>query len=172
MESWSTLAGTILAVLIVSYTAASSRTQRCMPPGPKGWPVFGNAFQIPTKLPFLQFDEWAKRYGPIVSLNAMGQRIVVLNDFKSVMDLFGVYRVPCVYSKSTLYSLYRGKLTAENDSSRKMRRAIHEGFNPRTIITYRGVQERSAPSLGLKLIEDPDRWTSHIMQYDLIGREA
>jgi hypothetical protein len=32
-------------------------------PGPAGWPLIGNALQIPTKGEWIQFDAWGKEYG-------------------------------------------------------------------------------------------------------------
>lgn len=34
-----------------------------LPPGPKGHPVVGNAFDIPAYAPWLTFQNWAKTYG-------------------------------------------------------------------------------------------------------------
>jgi hypothetical protein len=34
-----------------------------LPPGPKGYPVIGNLFDLPTWKPWLTYNEWFKRYG-------------------------------------------------------------------------------------------------------------
>jgi hypothetical protein len=34
-----------------------------LPPGPKGWPVIGNLFDMPTSQEHLTFAKWKKDYG-------------------------------------------------------------------------------------------------------------
>ena len=34
-----------------------------LPPGPKGYPLIGNFFDLPTIKPWLVYDEWFKTYG-------------------------------------------------------------------------------------------------------------
>lgn len=33
------------------------------PPGPRSFPILGNATQIPRERPVLQYNRWAKEYG-------------------------------------------------------------------------------------------------------------
>ena len=34
-----------------------------LPPGPKGYPIIGNLFDMPVYKPWLVYDEWRKTYG-------------------------------------------------------------------------------------------------------------
>jgi hypothetical protein len=34
-----------------------------LPPGPKGYPLIGNFFDMPIDKPWLVYDEWCKIYG-------------------------------------------------------------------------------------------------------------
>ena len=34
-----------------------------LPPGPKGYPLIGNIFDMPTYKPWLVYDEWRRTYG-------------------------------------------------------------------------------------------------------------
>ena len=34
-----------------------------LPPGPKGYPLVGNLFDMPSDRPWVVFDEWRKTYG-------------------------------------------------------------------------------------------------------------
>jgi hypothetical protein len=54
-----------VAALATCATIAylSSQMHRKARPGPVGWPVVGNAFDIPRGKPWLQFTKWAKDYG-------------------------------------------------------------------------------------------------------------
>ena len=100
-------AGALLVIttfgLTISFLAKSNRK---LPPGPKGYPIVGNTFQMPKDRPWLQFTEWAKQYGkdPIVvllySLDSMsvftgdvysitycGTPFIILNTAQACFDL-------------------------------------------------------------------------------------
>ena len=34
-----------------------------LPPGPKGYPLIGNLFDMPANKPWVVYDEWRKTYG-------------------------------------------------------------------------------------------------------------
>jgi hypothetical protein len=36
-----------------------------LPPGPKGYPLVGNVFDMPFDKPWVVYDEWRKTYGKI-----------------------------------------------------------------------------------------------------------
>jgi hypothetical protein len=76
------------------------------PPGPKGYPIIGNLFDLPTDKPWLVYDEMHKKYGQskygpyipyqssecstgdMVYLNVMGQGFLILGSWERTNDLF------------------------------------------------------------------------------------
>ena len=79
------------------------------PPGPKGLPVLGNIFDVPPKGQWIAFAKMSKELStsfilasmlvfaltlmpfvdsPIISVNMLGTRIVILNDMKTIEELF------------------------------------------------------------------------------------
>ncbi|KAJ3520043.1 hypothetical protein NMY22_g12920 [Coprinellus aureogranulatus] len=84
------LAGTISAAWIVK--AILSRRRRNprrlpYPPGPKGWPIVGNMFQVPKNRPWEGYHALCQQYGDLVYLNAMGQGILILGSRRRAEDL-------------------------------------------------------------------------------------
>ncbi len=51
-----------------------------MPPGPQPLPFIGNKFDIPSKYPWIQFQEWSKKYGPIYTLWLGRRPTVIISD--------------------------------------------------------------------------------------------
>ena len=39
------------------------RKRGLSPPGPRGWPIIGNALNLPSSKYWLTYDRWAKVYG-------------------------------------------------------------------------------------------------------------
>ena len=78
-----------------------------LPPGPKGYPLIGNLFDMPVHKPWLVYDEWRKTYGKIfttnclspqitsldcsgemIYLNVLGQHYIILGSLEVITDLF------------------------------------------------------------------------------------
>ena len=51
-----------LVTVVVLYTWLK-KSRLPLPPGPKGWPILGNALDMPTKRPWEKYHEWSKTYG-------------------------------------------------------------------------------------------------------------
>ena len=102
MDTWF-LAGTILSVLFVTYLYRQSKRYR-LPPGPRGLPIVGNFFDIPSHCEWEAYDRWSKQYGmcshnvlgsrltpvvgsDVIHLRLFGTDIIVLNSAKATKDL-------------------------------------------------------------------------------------
>ena len=42
-----------------------------LPPGPKGYPLIGNLFDMPVDKPWIVYDEWRKTYGKTFIKNGL-----------------------------------------------------------------------------------------------------
>ncbi|KAL7783870.1 cytochrome P450 [Trichoderma ceciliae] len=91
MDSPTAIAASIgalmLVVLVVIRLYVSSLRPANFPPGPSSLPIIGNLHQIPQGLPFLAFEEWSKKYGPIVGFKLGSQNAVVLHEASLVHEL-------------------------------------------------------------------------------------
>ena len=76
---WGVIAA--LTLLLVVFFIHSYKGKRSnFPPGPQGWPILGNVFQIDPKRPDITLAAWAKQYGGVFSYKFLGQTIVVASN--------------------------------------------------------------------------------------------
>jgi hypothetical protein len=91
MASQTVLAASVAAATLVSVIVwrlvQSNFKPANFPPGPASIPILGNLHQIPQGLPFLAFDEWAQKYGPIVGFKLGSQNAVVIHEASLVHEL-------------------------------------------------------------------------------------
>ncbi|VDB87895.1 unnamed protein product [Peniophora sp. CBMAI 1063] len=76
-------------VSLASLTAIVLYRKRTLaPPGPQGWPIIGNALNLPSSKYWLTYDRWSKAYGDVLQFTSFGERTVILSSAKAVHDLF------------------------------------------------------------------------------------
>ncbi|KAK5690382.1 hypothetical protein LTR97_012250 [Elasticomyces elasticus] len=85
--SITSLAVVALVIFIVYRIYLSTSKPANFPPGPIGLPIIGNLHQISQGLPFLTFEEWSKKWGPIVGFKLGAQNAVVIHDADMVHEL-------------------------------------------------------------------------------------
>ncbi|EJU02639.1 cytochrome P450 [Dacryopinax primogenitus] len=132
-----------------------------LPPGPPGLPIVGNLLEIPTKQMFLKFDEWAKKYGDLYTVNVAGKKIVVLSSAKSSGDVLD--RKSGATSGRPRFVM-AGEIMCHNllymfmspgEQWRRLRRVTHEGFNIRACQAYYPFQEQEAANLVRSIMAEP-----------------
>ncbi|XP_070573918.1 steroid 17-alpha-hydroxylase/17,20 lyase-like [Ptychodera flava] len=75
----------VLMALLMLAAFWSIRLPADFPPGPRGWPFVGSMFDLATD-PIGALTNFSRQYGDIFSIKIGGQRAVVLNDIKSVLE--------------------------------------------------------------------------------------
>ncbi|KAH0583416.1 hypothetical protein H2248_009045 [Termitomyces sp. 'cryptogamus'] len=78
-----------LMVLGLAYFGLRSKSKAgCrLPPGPRGLPLFGNVFQVPTTHIATYFRRMIREYGSLVSLNLAGYTVILVGDLKLSKEL-------------------------------------------------------------------------------------
>lgn len=103
-KAWVTL-GLIAVTVLLWQLSRIGRRPSNYPPGPPTLPLIGNLHQMPTKNAHLQFQKWAKEYGPVYSLMLGAKVAIVLSSDVVVKDLLD--------KRSSIYSgrpeLYMGQ---------------------------------------------------------------
>ncbi|XP_038045220.1 cytochrome P450 2J5-like [Patiria miniata] len=80
----------LVAVTVFLVLSWWLRRPRNLPPGPWGWPLIGS---LPTMAlapgePHEVFLRMSKRYGPIFTLDILGQRLVLVHGYEAIREAF------------------------------------------------------------------------------------
>lgn len=96
-----------LLVLLYRLSRVGQRPKG-LPPGPPTIPILGNIHLIPKEKPHLQFEKWAREYGPIYSVILGTKVMIVLNTDQAIKDLLD--------KRSNIYSsrpeMYLGQIVS------------------------------------------------------------
>ncbi len=55
-------------------------------PGPRGWPILGNALEYSTPKRRYILRDWAKRYGSVYKINLFGSKVVILSGIDALQQ--------------------------------------------------------------------------------------
>ncbi|KDQ08521.1 hypothetical protein BOTBODRAFT_191667 [Botryobasidium botryosum FD-172 SS1] len=116
-----------------------------LPPGPKPDPLIGNVRHMPLDLPWVRFAEWRKIYGDMIHMKLLGDHILILNSYKSCMDLLGQ---KVIYASRPKFLLAKymgmGELTTVQpygDTFRRHRRLLHSALSKSAVAQFQPAQE-------------------------------
>ena len=81
----------LLIGTVIYYIYKSHRKQMLSFPGPHGWPLVGNVFQIknPSR-PEFTFTEWGKKYGDVFQFNMFRQQTIVCCSYEAIYEVLVV----------------------------------------------------------------------------------
>ncbi|TFK36285.1 cytochrome P450 [Crucibulum laeve] len=140
-----------------------------LPPGPKGYPIIGNLFDIPTDKPWLVYDQWCKRFNSdILYFEVLGQPFIILGSLSRTYDLFEKrssnysdrMRMPMIIELMNWD--YNMAMLPYGTWWRRHRRAFHEHFHPNVVAKYQPVQLREARSFLRRLLDTPENFLHHV----------
>lgn len=139
-------------------------------PGPKGIPLFGNALQIKSQEMHLQFEAWARKFGPFYTLRLGSRRIMVVADHKAIGTL--LRDRPEGFSRSNRLAeiwkemgLPNGVFGANGEVWRRQRRMVMAGFDPVHVKRYFPALKEVAQRLA-------GRWEDAARQHAAIDLQA
>ncbi|KAF5335634.1 hypothetical protein D9758_014794 [Tetrapyrgos nigripes] len=161
----------LLVVLVFCFIAhrVLRRRRLRLPPGPPGYPIIGNIFDIPPKREWVTYRDMSKKYGSdIIHLDLLGTPLIIVNSLKAATELFD--------KRSSNYS-DRPRLTMlcelvgmswniafmrYGDFWRAGRKVFRQELNPRALVTYRSSITLATQKLLLLLLDKPDDFLKHL----------
>ncbi|KEF60296.1 cytochrome P450 oxidoreductase [Exophiala aquamarina CBS 119918] len=126
---------------------------------------------MPQKDAHLQFEKWARKYGPVYSLMLGTKTMIVLSGDQAIKDLLD--------KKSAVYSdrpeLYIGQTLASGDLRflmmgygtqwRAIRKMMHKILNISTARSYVPYQMLENKQMLYQFLQEPDNFLHHIRRY-------
>ncbi|KAK0236123.1 cytochrome P450 [Armillaria nabsnona] len=164
-----TLASGILLLCCLFYLSRNRR-RLPLPPGPKGFPLIGNLWDVPVEYPWVTYARWTATYGDVFYLDTPGNPTVVINSAQAADDLLekrsGIYsdRPDFTMINLTGWGFNLG-LMRYSDWWRMHRRMFYQSFQPRAVLAYNPVQMKAAPVLLQQLHKSPDAFVHHVRHY-------
>lgn len=90
--------GAAVVLLLFKFLSGSRKSKLPTVPGPSGWPIVGNLFQLGEDAA-ITLGEWAQTYGPVFKIKMGEREILVVNSAQAAQDLFvgkgSVYMCVC-----------------------------------------------------------------------------
>ncbi|KAI1794934.1 CyP450 monooxygenase [Ganoderma leucocontextum] len=137
-----------------------------LPPGPKPLPFIGNLLDMPQLRPWIKFREHSLQYGGIVSYQALGQPIIVLNTTQATSDLLD--KRSANYSDrppTPITDLIGWKwnlaMQRYGPEWRWHRRLFWQHFHPGVLFTYDDAQNRESVQFLQRILDNPSHLEQH-----------
>ncbi|KAI0869338.1 cytochrome P450 [Hypoxylon argillaceum] len=141
------------------------------PPGPPTLPVLGNLHQLPKTNGHLQFQKWAREYGPVYSLMLGPKVMIVLSSDQAVKDLLdkrgGIYssRPERYIAQDCISQGHRVVLMGYDELLRTIRKVARRVLDTGVIDTYIPYQDLESKAMLKSLLDTPAAYYDHIRRY-------
>ncbi|KAI1425062.1 cytochrome protein [Xylaria sp. FL1777] len=164
------LLATALVVIVRITVRLFKKTTFPLPPGPKGLPLIGNVLDLPPK-GVRECDHWLKHkdtYGPISSITALGQTIVILHSAKLTWELFEKrslkYSTRPTLTFAESIGWHEGlPLIPYNDKYRLRRKLLHVLMGTKmTVEPYLPLEEVEVRRFLFRILQEPESFLKHI----------
>ncbi|KAI1363146.1 cytochrome P450 [Xylaria arbuscula] len=165
------LSVTFVTVLLYYRLRKIGQRPRGCPPGPPTLPLIGNLHLMPKEKGHLQFQKWAREYGPIYSLVLGTQIMVVLSSDIAVKDLLdkrsGIYssRPDMYLGQDVVSGGFRMVLMKYGERWRMERGVVHNSLNIKASRTYIPYQDLESKAMLLAFLDNPSQFFGHIRRY-------
>ncbi|KAI9462874.1 cytochrome P450 [Lactarius psammicola] len=146
----------LAVILLVRYLRSP---WRCVPPGPRGLPIIGNALEVRNKAWMFEQD-CKKTYKDMVYLNALGRPILVIHGLKAASELLD--RRAHIYSSRPRLIMAHEVLTG--GFWRRNRRAAHEGLTKSAVRDYHTILRKESLLLASALLASPSALEKHFQR--------
>ncbi|KAJ2905584.1 cytochrome P450 oxidoreductase [Zalerion maritima] len=164
--------GIVFGIIWVSLKVLSvGRRAPGLPPGPPTVPVLGNLHLMPKERPHLQFEKWAREYGPIYSLMLGTRTMIVLSSDTAVKDVLttrsGIYsdRPDMFIGQKIASGGLRLVVMRYGDNWRMIHKMVHNILNITAAVTYLPYQDLENKIMLKGFLDTPADFLNHIRRF-------
>lgn len=156
---WQILAGTLAIPLFLLLSDIYKWAR--LPPGPIPFPFIGNT--LPASKPWIKFQEYASKYGPIFTIWVGRRPTIIISDPEIAVELMEK-RSPKYSSRPRLvvmgemYSSGSVLVQPYGKDWSLRRKLLHRALTPAALKTYKSRQEAESTRLISSISENPDHW--------------
>ena len=157
---------------INTTTATPARALRRIEdlPGPRPWPLVGNALQFKSSEFHQQLERWCREYGPYFKIHLGPRPLLIVGEHEAVASALrdrpdGFRRTARLETISREIGLKPGLFGAEGDMWRRQRRMVMASFDPTHVKHY-------FPSLTRVAGRLTKRWQGAAQRGDAIDLQA
>ncbi|KAJ7741977.1 cytochrome P450, partial [Mycena maculata] len=144
------------------------RKRSSVPPGPQGYPVIGNIFDMPPVATLSQgLGAMSSKFGDIIYLTIFSQPLLALNSQKVAFELLGTKgdssagRPHAVMaSELSGYDRFMAMMQS-SDRLRDARKYLQRAVGPQHAKNYAAAQQEQVVRFLKKLAEEPDKFEEH-----------
>ncbi len=139
-------------------------------PGPRGWPLVGNALQVRPARIHQDVERWAREFGPVFRIRLGHRQVLVIADHELLSGVMrdrpdGFMRSPLTSQVGAEMGLPSGLFSAEGDDWRRQRRMVMASFAPGHVRAY-------FPSLVKVSLRLQGRWLKAAREGQSINLQA
>ncbi|PIG79207.1 O-methylsterigmatocystin oxidoreductase [Aspergillus arachidicola] len=161
--------GVIFLYFLRSFLART-KSFAPLPPGPRPKPIIGNLWDLPPQgtRDWLHWLKHKDLYGPISSVTAFGQTIIILNEVRLAYELLekrsAIHssRPSCTFAHMAGY----GDITTVleySDRLRTTRKIAHQQIGSNKAISrFSHIQDAEVCRYLLRMLRDPGNWLEHV----------
>ncbi|KAI0531885.1 cytochrome P450 [Xylaria digitata] len=165
----------VVGILVLGWLgiqlSSLGRRPKGYPPGPPTRPITGNIHQMPKAKVHVQYQEWAKEYGPIFSL-ILGSKVIIVLSSETVVRELLEKRSAIYSSRPSLYLSQqiasgglRWTLMEYGERWRKVRRVAHSALNINTSQTYVPYQDLESVQMLMGFLDSPVDFMRHVQRF-------
>lgn len=158
----------VFALIVIKVISHLKRIPP-LPPGPKGYPLIGNALDMPTEKEWLTFAKWGDVWGDICSVTVLGQPIIILNSRRIVYEMLD--KKSAVYSDRPVLQMGGELVGWKNclvllpygDRFRRYRRLFHSLVGGQaTLKNFLPIEEVETRRFLRRVLAKPEDLQTHI----------
>ncbi|KAJ6598102.1 cytochrome P450 [Mycena vulgaris] len=159
------LCASLAPAVYLLWRSREARSKRArLPPGPKGYPIIGNYYDLPAEGSHLQYSEWKKSHGDLIFLSILGRNILVCISRETVMDILHKRgansadrsRMPILERRCGLgWAIFTWKYDGEIHDRRKM---VFQSINKDTMPHNEQHMHKEALDLARRILATPERF--------------